>query len=33
LITNTAGATLGGWLYLNAKTRAWFERLGWVEEK
>ena len=33
LITNTGGAALGGWLYLNAKTQAWLERLGLVQEK
>ena len=33
LITNTAGATLGGWLYLNGKTQAWFRRTGLVQEK
>jgi Glycopeptide antibiotics resistance protein len=30
LITNTAGAALGGWLYLNGKSQAWFKRLGLV---
>jgi len=33
LITNTGGATLGGWLYLNARTQAWLQRLGLVQEK
>jgi VanZ family protein len=27
LITNTAGAALGGWLYLNAKSQAWLRRM------
>jgi len=30
LITNTSGAALGGWLYLNAHCQAWLERLGLV---
>ena len=28
LITNTSGAALGAWLYLNAHAQAWFRRLG-----
>jgi hypothetical protein len=30
LITNTSGAALGAWLYLNAYAQGWFRRLGLV---
>ncbi len=30
LITNTSGAALGAWLYLNADVQGWFQRLGLV---
>ncbi len=30
LITNTSGAALGAWMYLNAYAQGWFRRLGLV---
>jgi len=30
LITNTLGVALGGWLYMNARSQAWLERIGLV---
>jgi VanZ family protein len=33
LITNTAGAALGAWAYLNGKSQAWLERIGVVRRR
>jgi VanZ family protein len=33
LITNTSGAALGAWLYLNGKSQIWLERIGLVRRR